>query len=420
MPSMSQFTTFMAITGPSFLTGVEQIVNEAVLKNYLLGRFLRGADMARTLQGGTDIRDSVMFDEQSTAGFYSPNAVFAETNPQVITNWKAYWRFYKDAMVWTDQEIELQVPEGMGTPMRHQIYKRIKWQKEQRLWTSKLNGMERSLFSVPVAANMEAETGQEAFSIPAFLNEWTDALFFKRTGGDAAGTAWTTKQNIDPTIETRWKPALNIPLPADGHFATLISANNLLYDPTATYGTTGTAYVITTRGLLETFDLAWAHTQFMPPPTRTEYFENDTMFRQVILCSFAGQTFYMQKLRQSQDVFATPSRQDPAFVQPQYANIDVLRVNQLDLAAIYPNATPGSALQTESSATAEDIGARYYFVNGTYLCPVFHARRYFEKTAPMTHRDQPFTHVQYVDTWYNLIARSLQRHALVHPKGLVA
>lgn len=416
MPSMSQFTTFMAITGPSFLTSAESIVNEAVKKTYLLGRFLRGADMARTLQGGSDIRDSVMFDEQSSAGFYSPNATFAETNPQVVTNWKAYWRFYKDSMVWTDQEIELQVPEGMGTPMRHQIYKRIKFSKEQRLWTSILNGMENNLWAVPETADMESETGQTAYSIPAFINEWSDGLFYKRTGGSTTGkTVWTTIQNIDPTLESRWIPALNMALAADGHDGDAPAATNALYDPAATEGPTGTALAMATRGLLETFDHAWMHTQFQAPPTRQEYFESTSLSKQVIACSFAGQAFYMARLRRNQDLFAQPSRQDPAYVNPAFAGIDVVRVHQLDSAAIYPHDTATSAPVAEGHASIENPGARYYFINGNYLSPVFHARRYMEKTAPMTHRDQPFTHVQYVDTWYNLVVRSRQRHCIVSP-----
>ena len=414
--TMSTFTTFMNVTGPSFLTGPEDIVNEAVKQTYLLGRFLKGGDMGRILQGGTDIRDSVMFDEQSSASFYAPNATFAETNPQVVTNWKAYWRFYKDSMVWTDHELELQIPEGVGTPTRHAIYKRVKYSKEQRLWTSILNGMEEALWAVPIAADMEPETGLKAYSIPAFINEWTNGLFFSRTG-TVYGTAWTVKQTINPTLETRWKPQLNIALPAAGHSGTTISGSNLLYETDATEGPTGTATVTETRGLLQTFDLAWAKTKFMAPPTRQEYFENPALYKQVIVTSIAGQTYYMGKLRANQDTFVTAGRQDPAFINPMYAGIDVIRVAYLDDAPIYPADTEANAPVSEFSSAAEDIGSRYYFINGNYLCPVFHTRRYMVKHPAMRHRDQPFTTVQYVDTWYNLVARSLQRHALVHPKG---
>jgi hypothetical protein len=398
--TMSTFTAFMNITGPSFLTGPEDIVNEAVNKTYVLGRFLRGADMSKVLQGGTDIRDSVMFDEQSTGGFYAPNATFAPTNPQVVTNWKAYWRFYQDNMSWTDQELELQIPEGVGTPSRHQIYKRIKYQKEQRLWTSILNGMEANMWAVPEAADMEAETGIQAYSIPAILNNFTNGLFYS---GSTAGTAWTTKQNINPAVETRW-------VPQGSGLPVAPTSTNLFYN-VATVAASGTD-----RNIPQTFDLAWMHTRFQAPPTKQAYFENDNFYKQFIACSFRGQQIYIDIMRQAQDTYVTPGRQDPAFVNPSYAGIDVIRIESLNAAALYPNeALDGLVTEIELATVAESSGPRYYWINGNYLCPVFHTRRYMVKHPAMRHRDQPFTTVQYVDCWYNLVARSMQRHGIVSP-----
>lgn len=405
MPSMSTFSAFMNATGPSFLTGPEDVVNEAVKQTYILGRFLRGADMAATLQGGSDIRDSIMFDEQSTSQWYSPNATFTPTNPQVLTNWKAYWRFKVDHMSWTDQEIELQVPEGMTQAARHQVYKKIKFSKEQRLWTSLLNSMENDLWRVPETADMEAETGQVAYSIPAFLNEFTNGLFY--SGATPTGkTAWTTIQNINPATETRWQTQGSA-LPAAP------SGTNVTYNsssPTASGAS---------RNIIQTFDQTWMLTGFQAPPTKQEYFESPTLNKQVIACSFRGQGIYMDLLRQSQDTYVTSGRQDPAFTNPSYAGIDVLRVAALNTALLYPDDTATNPLRTEitAAAGAEDIGPRYYWINGNYIRPVFHSRRYMVKGPVKDHRDQPFTKVQYVDVWMNVVARSRQRHALVSPFG---
>ena len=101
----STYTQFMRLTGPSYLTGPEDIVNEAVKQTYLLGRMLRGTDIAKTLQGGADIRDEVLFDEQSTYQNYHPNEVLTPTNPQTGASWTAQWRYGVDHMSWTDQEI---------------------------------------------------------------------------------------------------------------------------------------------------------------------------------------------------------------------------------------------------------------------------------------------------------------------------
>ena len=409
--TMSTFTTFMNITGPSFLTGPQDIVNEAVKQTYILGRFLRGSDMSRVLQGGSDIRDSVMFDEQSSASFYAPNATFTETNPQVITNWKAYWRFYKDSMVWTDQELELQIPEGVGTPTRHQIYKRIKYQKEQRLWTSMLNGMEDNLWAVPVAADMEAETGLDAYSIPAFLNEFQNSLFY--SGWTPTGaTAWTVKQTVNPAIENRWRMG-GYDENANGFRGTQVTSTNTLYNSASLTASGGN------RNILQAFDQAWMYTKFIPPPTKQEYFENAALNKQFIACSFRGQGIYVDMLRTSQDAFVTSSRQDPAYVNPSYAGVDVVRIHALNDALLYGAETATDALVSElpGAGVGEASGPRYYFINGNYICPTFHAKRYMVKHPAMRHRDQPFTTVQYVDTWYNLNCRSMQRHTIVAPSA---
>lgn len=407
MPSMSTFNAFMNATGPSFLTGPEDVVNEAVKQTYILARFLRGADMATTLQGGSDIRDSIMFDEQSTAQWYSPNATFTPTNPQVLTNWKAYWRFKVDHMSWTDQEIELQVPEGMTQSARHQVFKKIKFSKEQRLWTSLLNSMENDLWRAAETADMEAETGQVAYSLPAFINDFTNGLFY--SGATPTGkTAWTTKQNINPVTETRWKSQL-AGLPASG---TVPGSTNLFYD-----SSTPNEADAGDRNIIQTFDYAWMLTKFQAPPTKQEYFENATLNKQFIACSFRGQGIYMDLLRASQDTYVTSGRQDPAFVNPSYAGIDVIRVQALNSAALYPAETLTDPLVAEMPGTGvgEASGPRYYWINGNYIRPIFHSRRYMVKGPVKDHRDQPFTKVQYVDVWMNVVARSLQRHALVSP-----
>jgi hypothetical protein len=65
-----------------------------------------------------------------------------------------------------------------------------------------------------------------------------------------------------------------------------------------------------------------------------------------------------------------------------------------------------------------DSGARYFWVNGNYLTPIYHARRYFEKHEVLRHPNQPFTYVQVVDCWWNLFCNSRQRMGIVAPLNL--
>jgi hypothetical protein len=70
---------------------------------------------------------------------------------------------------------------------------------------------------------------------------------------------------------------------------------------------------------------------------------------------------------------------------------------------------------TENGSTTIDKGARYWFVNGQYLTPIFHSTRYMKKHDVMRHPNQPFTWVQPVDCWWNLFCNSRQRHGIIAP-----
>ena len=396
--ALSTFNDFVNSTGPSFLTSAEDVVNEAVKNNYLLRRFLKGQDTARIIQGGSTIKDEILFDEESTFAFYQPNETFTWQNPQVLSEWEINWRFAVDHMSWTDQEIELNVSSGLSRTARHQMYKRLKRVKEQRLWTSTLNGMETQLFQVPEVAKMETNTGTEPYSIPAFINEETSGLFGGVATG-APGAAWTTVEGLNPTTETRWTPA---------QVSYTVSDANPpgTGDPTV-------------DNIINAFDEMYLTVRYDTPPTKEEYFENPNLFRQFIACSRDGQNIYRQLMRAAQDQFVTASRQDPAYNMPQYSGIDIVYVSELDTAALYGAETLSDPLVTEmaGAGTAENNGPRYYWLNGNYMNIVFHTSRYMYKHPVMTHPNQPFTHVAPCDTWYNLVCRSRQRQGIVHPTG---
>ncbi len=393
--ALSTFNDFVSVTGPAYLTSAEDVINEAVKNNYLLRRFLKGADMTKVIQGGSVIRDSILFDEDSTFQFYQPNETFTWANPQVIDEWEINWRFAVDHMSWTDQEIELNIGSGLSQSARFHQYKRLKRIKEQRLWTSVLNGMEDQLFAVPEVAKQETNTGEEPYSIPAFVNEETNGLFGGVATG-APGAAWTTVEGINPVTESRWVP------------------QQVTYTQSTTDSADGT---LASNNVIGAFDDMFLSVKFDVPPTKQEYFESPKLYAQFIACSKAGQNHYRQLLRASQDTFVTASRQDPSYMKPQYAGIDLEYVANLDTAALYSHSMASSALQTEQSANADDIGPRYYWLNGAYLCPVFHSTRYMTKHPVMTHPNQPFTHIMPVDTWYNMVCRSRQRLGIVRPLG---
>ena len=386
--ALANFNDFMAATGPRYLSSAEDVINEAVKNTYVLSRFLRGRGTDKVIQGGKTINDVVLMDESSTYNHYQPNDTFSWTNPQVVDTLEIDWKFSVDHMSWTDQEIELNVGEGLSRDAQKVVYKKLKRIKEMRLWTSMLNGMENDLWAAPNEAGMETNTGKIPYSIPSFIQEVDGALPNSFAGTDLQGLG-------------------------------VVATGSNYYNQVSTYDANDPDGIIgggtgSSDSLIAAFDEMFLKCQFIPPATKQEYFESDNLSRQMIFASRTGVNQYKRALRASNDSLI--SAQDPAYNNPQYSGIDVIYVGSLDAAAIY--AAAASATPTyyaEDSASAQYTGARYYWINANYLTPIYHARRYFEKHAPMRHPNQPFTSVQPVDCWWNLFCNSRKRQGIVRP-----
>ena len=276
-----------------------------------------------------------------------------------------------------------------------------------------INGMEAQLFKKPVVENMETNPGVEPFSIPAFVNEYPFGLFGEDTGtlpttgigaatdglNVATGAAFTSPDTVWTTVEG---------------LASEVTEPRWRCQQQAYSNIT----VATAANMLTAFDAMWLKCKFEAPGTRNEYFENDNLYNQFIACSRLGQTEYTRQLRDSQDTLVTSSRQDPAFVTPQYAGIDLVYVTELDTAVIYPDPSANVFVtETGDTGAGTRVGPRFYWLNAGYVSPVFHTSRYMYKHPVMTHPNQPFTHVAPCDTWYNNVARSRQRCGIIYPDG---
>jgi len=421
MPSITQFNDFMQSTGPSYLKSADAVINEAVKNNYVLSRLLKEKANETTVQGGTSIKDVIVFDDSSTYQKYEPNEVFTWRNPQVTDTLTAPWRFSMDHMSWTDQEIELN--EGDAKVM----YKRVKRIKEMRMWTSMLNGMENDLWASAFNNYGNMETGgKEPYSLPAFITETvnTDLTF-----GERGGSAWLATQSSAPNI-------LGINPATDPRWSNQIS----FYNKSAAINTGATTNVTYTGhnanpsiarsvySLFGAFDDMYLKVQFKAPLTQRQYFEETQFNRQMILCSKEGINLYKRTLRQSNDMLV--SAQDSAYNTPTFSGIPVEYCANMDTAAIYPAIVAGGsrtddlsgrqaqtvvANSTEFALNTIDKGARFWFVNGQYITPIYHSTRYMKKHDVMRHPNQPFTWVQPVDCWWNVFCNSRQRHGIVAP-----
>ena len=137
------------------------------------------------------------------------------------------------------------------------------------------------------------------------------------------------------------------------------------------------------------------------------------MRSQIIACSRLGLNQYIDKLRLENDRLVSP--QDPAYAQPSYAGIPLRYISKLDNAAMYPTNTYNTATSSSTESSADRTGARYYFINAEYLSCVLHGRHFFKKSDVMRHPNQPYTSIVLCDTWWNLMARSRQRHGIIAP-----
>ena len=444
MPSIQTFNDFMTTTGPSYLTSADQVINEAVKNTYAFSRLLKGKTSEQTIQGGTEIRDVLLFDDSRTYDHYQPNDTFVWRNPQVASYIRCPWRFHIDHMSWTDAEVELNTGETAGSTKV--AYKRLKRLKEQRMWTSMLNGFEEDLWAAPSVTGMENESGKLPYSLPYFITEIAKDLggSLGRRGTKpftASSNASTTVMNLSPDTETRWTNVVelydcqpNALNPTNAQWGA-ITQQSLVSNTVYSQGAASTHAV---GNLFNAMDVMFMRLKYEAPATRQQYFENDVLNRQMILTSRQGVQNYRNALRLSNDTLV--SYQDASYSSPQYAGIDVTYCSDLDNAAICPansstvsqgiaaslgynsvTAANGGFAQfgTESGANTIVKAPRYYFVNGNYLTPIFHARRYFKQHEVLRHPNQPFTYVQPVDCWSNLFCNSRQRHGIVAPINLL-
>ena len=446
----------MQSTGPSYLTSANEVINEAAKHNYVFNGIFAGKGAERSIQGGNQINDVIMFDTGSTYSHYKPNETFSWSMPQVTDTVNQHWRFIVDHMAWTDAEIELNMTEGATRDTAKAQYKKLKHVKEQRLWTSMLNGMEEDLFKPAIGndSDMEGASGSLPASIFTYITEIckgssTAAI---TVDDDIRGTlplGWsstTTVQGLDPRSDsvgsdasTKWtnqiscyKSATNagpaVSTAADANAA----ATNVTISNNDIEGTDGVT--VKAGGLFPAFDEMFYKVQYRAPNKYADFFEDTSFQSQLILCSRAGINAYKSALRSSNDRLLGVGQEDAGYLAPTYAGVPLNYVSQLDSTAAYPlgagvvnsadirNRASGSngVLQTTAGGTETatniiDSGPRYYFIHGDYLNMFFHARRYMVKHEVLRHPNQPFTYVQPVDCWMNLFCRSRSRLGVIKP-----
>lgn len=387
--ALSAFGDFTINTAQAEATGPDRMINEIQKKTYPLAYALKGREASEVVQGGKYIQDQLFLTEASTFETVLPGEDSTWQYPQVESEYLVRWRYCQDHMSWLDQTVDLN--EGDPKVIFKREYRKIM----ARTWTSMINGMDGLMFAAPDKSTMEAAAGKVPYSIPVHCNEQTSTLFNTVTTAGAGGT-WTVVQNIDPTTLTRWKSAQ------------------------VGYGASGTGFTVTSfadaaDSVLKSFGQMWRRIRFEMPPTRTEYFENPELGRQVIFASEDGIVRYEQLLRNHNNLLVGGTdRSDPSYgPDNHFRNIPIVYAPDLDTNKLYSKQGAATTLDTE--AAADITGPRYYWVNFNYLKFVVHSKWYFRLMNEMILERQPNNHVIPIQTWCNLVCLSRRRQGIVYP-----
>lgn len=402
MPALiPSFTDFARVQGAAYLNNKTNLVNDAGRTGYLLPHIMKGKDIKRTLQGGSQIKGVAILDAQSTASWVSPGVTMASLqNPQNTVGWTAEWRYLLDYMTWTDQETELQATSlETATVMYADLYNI----KQQRLWTSLLHKVEDGFFKTPNEDTMELSAADpgEMMSIAAGVNEQTNGVANSVTTAANAGGAFATFQGLSQSTNTRWR------------------CNQVPY--TKINPATALGAAATDIPLPVALRKAWQLTNFQSPGTHDEYFTRSDMYGQMIVCSFAGERVVENYYQFRQDNFKWSNGMDMAMGKLWFHGVPFIAVPSLDDALLYSKAGATTTVAKEGSegvtTEADKSGPRFYFLNGNYMHFVMHSNRAFKVHEPMKSPFQPMNTVQFVDVWCNLVFESLIRHAIVYPNA---
>jgi len=414
------FTDFILATGEADFGGPNDVVNLLTRRGYMLQLMLRGREGFESIQGGSKIRGDVLIRDVSTYRTYKPGVKQTWPNPQVLDNWEIDWRFSLDHMAWNDQEIELNASPNLKDSIRYQQFVNMRKKINMRTITSQAHGMEDEFWAVPSFADMEGSAGKDINSLALFSNElqaWDTATHGVSNGlyssYRAAGAGNNEVMGINKITFPTWDNARS------GYKSAGLA--------------TGTA-----PHLFEAFDDVILSTGIkeLPGPGGAEASDPKSIHN-VCVTGKTGYTNFQRALRLNQDWFRMGA-QNPAYPGPNFNGIQLMYVEALDTAAIYPTAaddehgtesiygtwddtTNTSAPDhTSGNDTADNDGPRYHFLDFSYLHKAMHSRRYFRKLPMKSPSNQATDHVIPCDTWHNNLCRDLRRQGIVFPMAHIA
>jgi hypothetical protein len=161
-----------------------------------------------------------------------------------------------------------------------------------------------------------------------------------------------------------------------------------------------------TNGLIAAFDDLVEDVRYVPPQIEQNAFDASQPSTGFFITSKQGVKLFKQEVRASNDrLVGANSPSDPAYLKTLYGGAEILKIDNLETAALYTGAAEASR------------EPRYYFIQPEYMKVIFHTDRYFVKEGPFNDKDNPFSHTVYFDVYWNLFCRSRQRQGVIAPSS---
>lgn len=397
---VTAWNNYMEAQGPLYVNGPNDVYNDAQLfRTWSTGRLMGGSKNKRNDVGvgGSEIRFSTFFETGQVTKHVQPGETRTWSQPQKLVHGTLRKRYRETHMAWTRQII--MDNEGIRNG-NFDAYVNHRRHLEQVMQTDYWNFDEAHVWREPNYTEMEGSNPTEGwfYSVPAFINEYTNGLY---NNSGTAGTAWTTIHGFDPTSTTRGQ---NRYVHNTAVYSNEITSNS------------GANSIFRLNTIIDAMEKAWMLVDWHKPPKNGEYFDDVMANKQVIYCSPEGQRAYTHTLRVSQDRYVQP--QDPAYNEPTFNGIPMHRTSALTTATLYPADGGGSFTNNVAESTtncANGSGPRYYFVNSETMFPFYDPDMFFERGEVRNHFNDPDTFVQPIFLWGNLMCPRRSTHCLIRP-----
>lgn len=390
--ALSVISQFAQITGKAYVSGPDHIPNDAAMRNYsTLTYALRGKDMSEVIRGGESINEVVKLSARRTTSTYLPFEEGDAPHHGTTVALSAPWRFFRTPITFSREFMDLNMGSDQRGSVRSLKIKSYVKSKYQDAYTDMLGWLEQdALWQVPDKSKMEAAGGTEMYSIPVFVNEYSNGL----PSSIHPGGAWTTIHGVDPTAtgQTEYKPYQG------------------------TYGASNEGFTVNSaNNVIEKLDRAIMATDFRSPPIQKEYFDADRGEGvSIIGCSLDGRAKVMSLFRRSQDRW--DNMWDP-YGNPVYKGIPLVYIRALDTAALYPTGSGGVLSTEDDTDGTTNAGPRFWGLQFKDLKMFFHNEKYFFMDEALRTPSQPNVTTSWITTYANMFCTSRRKQFILYPNA---